>query len=131
MPIDIDKVVGTTLPPTASAWEPKDVMLYHLGLGAGVPATDEGELEYCYEGKLKVLPSFAVVPVFGAIASVIITDGIQINPMMVLHGEQEITLHKPLPTSAKVSSTATITDVFDKGKGAAIVVRVETSDDGS
>jgi len=129
MPIDIDKVVGATLPPTISSWDPDDVILYHLGLGAGVPPTAEGELEYCYEGKLKVLPAFAVVPVFGAIASVIVTEGISINPMMVLHGEQEITLHKPLPASAKVSSTATITDVFDKGKGAAIVVTVDTNDD--
>lgn len=130
MPIDIDKVVGSTLAPVETSWDPDDVILYHLGLGAGVPATDEGELEYCYEGKLKVLPSFAVVPVFSAIAGVVVLDGIQINPMMILHGEQEITIHKTLPTSAKVSSTATVTDVFDKGKGAAIVVRVETTDEG-
>jgi hypothetical protein len=42
------------------------VILYHLGLGAGVPATDAKELEYTYEKNLKVLPSFAVIPAFGS-----------------------------------------------------------------
>ena len=49
--------------PTVRASYTKDqVILYHLGLGAGVPATDPKELEYTYEKNLKVLPSFAVVP---------------------------------------------------------------------
>ncbi|MBW2401728.1 MAG: hypothetical protein JRG80_21155 [Deltaproteobacteria bacterium] len=37
------------------------MILYHLGIGAGVPATDPGELEYTFEKNLKVLPSFVVV----------------------------------------------------------------------
>jgi len=76
-----------------------------------------------------VLPSFGVIPVFGAIGGVVATEGMSVNPMMILHGEQEIILHKPLPTSAKISNTATITDVFDKGKGAAVVVKTESRDD--
>ncbi len=40
------------------------VILYHLGIGAGVPPTDPGELEYTFEKNLKVLPSFAVVVKF-------------------------------------------------------------------
>ncbi|MHB1786898.1 MAG: MaoC/PaaZ C-terminal domain-containing protein [Acidimicrobiales bacterium] len=128
MPIDVAKVNGAELTKSESSWEVDDVILYHLGVGAGVPPTAEGELEYTYEGKLKVLPSFAVTPAFGAIASVIMADGMSINPMMVLHGEQAITVHKPLPTSAEVSTTAKVTDIFDKGKGAAIVVEAETTD---
>lgn len=130
MPIDVEKVVGSTMPSSTWSWNPDKVILYHMGVGAGVPPTADGELEYCYEGRLKVLPSFAVIPVFGALAGVIVVDGIQVNPMMILHGEQEITIHKPLPTSATVTSTATITDVWDKGKGAAIVVKTETTDEG-
>jgi acyl dehydratase len=56
-------------------------------------------------------------------------DGMSFNPMMLLHGEQEITIHKPLPTRAKVENSARITDVFDKGKGAAVVVMAETKDE--
>jgi hypothetical protein len=43
-----------------------NVMLYLLGIGAGVPQTDANELEYTYEKNLKVLPSFGVIPTLGA-----------------------------------------------------------------
>jgi acyl dehydratase len=129
MPIDVAKVVGTELPGQVSEWDPDDVILYHLGLGAGVPATDENELDYCYEMRLKVLPSFGVLPVFSTLTGMVGIDGMSFNPMMLLHGEQEITIHKPLPTRAKVENSARITDVFDKGKGAAVVVVAETRDE--
>jgi acyl dehydratase len=129
MPIDVAKVVGTELPSQVSEWNVDDVILYHLGLGAGVPATDENELEYCYENKLKVLPSFGVLPVFATLGGMIGVEGMSFNPMMLLHGEQEIVLHKPLPVRAKVENSARITDVFDKGKGAAVVIHTETKDE--
>ena len=129
MPIEVDKVVGTELPGQVSEWDPDDVILYHLGLGAGVPATDDNELEYTYENRLKVLPSFGVLPVFSTLGGMIGVEGMSFNPMMLLHGEQEITLHKPLPVRAKVENSARITDVFDKGKGAAVVISAETRDE--
>lgn len=129
MPIEVEKVVGTELPGQVSTWDPDDVILYHLGLGAGVPATDESELEYTYENRLKVLPSFGVLPVFSTLGGMIGVEGMSFNPMMLLHGEQEIILHKPLPVRAKVENSARITDVFDKGKGAAVVISAETRDE--
>jgi acyl dehydratase len=129
MPIDVNKVVGTELPGQVSEWNVDDVILYHLGLGAGVPATDDNELDYCYENRLKVLPSFGVLPVFSTLGGMIGIDGMSFNPMMLLHGEQEIVLHKPLPVRAKVENSARITDVFDKGKGAAVVIHAETKDE--
>lgn len=129
MPIEVEKVVGAELPGQVSQWDADDVILYHLGVGAGVPPTDDNELEYCYEARLKVLPSFGVLPVFGTLGGMIGVEGMTFNPMMLLHGEQEIELAKPLPVRAKVDNTARITDVFDKGKGAAVVVRTETRDE--
>ena len=129
MPIDVEKVVGTELPGQVSEWDPDDVILYHLGLGAGVPPTDENELDYCYEMRLKVLPSFGVLPVFSTLTGMVGIEGMSFNPMMLLHGEQEIEIHKPLPVRAKVENSARITDIFDKGKGAAVVVKAETRDE--
>lgn len=129
MPIDVDGVRGVTLPDAEATWTADDVILYHLGVGAGVPPTDPGELAYIYEARLKVLPTFAVVPAFGALAALFRVDGIDINPMMVLHGEQTVTLHRPLPPAATVRTTATIVDVLDKGKGAAIVIEARTHDE--
>jgi acyl dehydratase len=128
VPIDLTKVLGAELPSGESSWGPDDVILYHLGLGAGVPPTDAAELEYCYEQNLKVLPSFGVVPVFGTLMGILSVPGMQINPTMILHGEQDLEIHKPIPTQAHATHTARITDIFDRQKGASIVVEAKTSD---
>jgi acyl dehydratase len=119
MPIDVAKVVGAELGSATSSWNSDDVILYHLGIGAGVPPTDPKELAYTYEAQLKVLPSFAVIPAFGTIARTVI-----------LPGEQTITIHQPLPTDAEVTSTGRVTDVWDKGKGAVLVAETETRSKG-
>ena len=61
MPIDREKAKGAVIGEGEGGWKPDDVILYHLGIGAGVPATDALELAYTYEKNLKVLPSFVVV----------------------------------------------------------------------
>lgn len=127
MPIEIDKVAGAKVPADDASWTADDVILYHLGLGAGNPPTDANELEYTYEGKLKVLPSFAVIPMFSAVVGLFKVPGLSFNPAMLLHGEQEIQIHAPLPTEGTITSDATITDVYDKGKGAVLVLEAVSS----
>lgn len=129
MPIDVGKVVGARLPDLESSWDEEKVILYHLGLGAGDPPTSEAELSYCYEANLKVLPSFATIPPFEAMAHITGLDGMDINPMLLLHGEHEVETHRPLPVAATVHSTSLVTGVYDKGKAALIVVETVSSDD--
>lgn len=128
MPIDVGKVLGARLPDLESSWDETAVILYHLGIGAGDPPTSETELSYCYEPHLKVLPSFATIPPFGAMAHVPGLDGIDLNPMKLLHGEHEIEIHRQLPVAATVKTVSRITGVHDKGKGALIVVESISSD---
>ncbi len=61
MPIDRETALAHEFPPAKGQYRPDDVILYHLGVGAGVPATDPDELGYTYEKNLKVLPSFPMV----------------------------------------------------------------------
>lgn len=61
MPIDPAKAVAAEPRSAEISWDHKDVQLYHLGLGAGTPATDPDELRYTLESRLHVLPSFATV----------------------------------------------------------------------
>ncbi|MEU1825334.1 MaoC/PaaZ C-terminal domain-containing protein [Streptomyces abikoensis] len=137
MPIDPVKAT-TAAPRTASlAWDHKDVLLYHLGIGAGSHqggrslATDPGELRYTLESRLHVLPSFATVAGGGrAVAGALTMPGIDIDLAAVLHGGQTVTLHRPLPIRATgVTQTSRVAAVYDKGKAAVIVLRSDTEDD--
>lgn len=127
MTVDPKVALGATLPPSTSSWDADAVILYHLGVGAGLQRpTDKAELAYTYEQQLTVLPTFAVVPPFEALVQAILGQipGLAINPMMVLHGEQDLEIHQPLPISATVENKAKVAGLYDKGKAALIVLEV-------
>jgi acyl dehydratase len=124
MPIDLSRAIGAELPATEFSWSDDDVILYHLGIGAGDPPTDPRELQYVYEGDLHVLPTYATIPQFSMMMSMAMIDGLDVNLAQVLHGEHEIVVHSPVPTSGKVTQSGRITDVFDKGKGALAVMEI-------
>ena len=86
MPIDPSKALGFELGESQYTYTADDVILYHLGVGAGVPATDANELEYTYEKNLKVLPSFGVIPTFGSMGGLGNVPGLDFNFAMLLHG---------------------------------------------
>ncbi len=128
MPIDPTKALAADPLTSEFSWDQDDVILYHLGIGAGLAgATDPGELAYTYENGLKVLPSFGVVPPFSAMFGINQIDGVDINLMMVLHGEQELELHGPIPTDATVTNAARIVEVQDKGKAAVVVLEIDSA----
>jgi acyl dehydratase len=129
MPIDPDKARGARLPDGHASYTKDQVILYHLGLGAGVPATDPKELEYTYEKNLKVLPSFAVIPSFGSMVGIGNVPGLQFNWAMLLHGEQEVRIHRPLPPEAKIATSAHIPEIYDKGKAALVILETEAKDE--
>ncbi|HXF52062.1 MAG TPA: MaoC/PaaZ C-terminal domain-containing protein [Dehalococcoidia bacterium] len=121
MPVSAD-IVGKELPTQTFEYTQRDVMLYALGVGAGLD-----ELDFIYEKNLKVLPTFAVIPAFpvmGGLGSVI-----TFNPALLLHGEQGIRLNGPIPTSGKLTTTGKIAAVWDKGSGAVVVIESETRDE--
>lgn len=122
MAINLD-LVGKKSDPIPFHYNWKDVVLYALGVGAKVD-----ELDYLYEGRgPKVLPTFAVVPSFTSMISV--AGNLGANPMMILHGEQKIILHRSIPSEAKLQTTSEVKGIYDKGKGALVVVEASTTDD--
>ncbi|MCH2170725.1 MaoC family dehydratase N-terminal domain-containing protein [Myxococcota bacterium] len=129
MPIDREKALAAEFPAGEGEYAADDVILYHLGIGAGNPPTDANELEYTYEKNLKVLPTFAVVARSGGGGGLRGLPGLEFNPAMLLHGEQSVVVHRPLPTSAKLRGKTRIKDVYDKGKAALVVLENEVSDD--
>ncbi len=130
MPID-PSAVGAVSGPSEGYWTAKDCLLYALGVGAG---TDD--LAFTTENSTgvtqQVLPTFACVAsaperthstgenAFRKVGS--------FNPAMLVHGEQGITLHRPLPTDAEFVSTGKITGIYDKGSGAVIASESTTAE---
>ncbi|WP_372729401.1 3-alpha,7-alpha,12-alpha-trihydroxy-5-beta-cholest-24-enoyl-CoA hydratase, partial [Nocardioides sp.] len=126
MPIDPSVAIGADLGDREFSWNSSDVLLYHLGIGAGAAPGDNLSpvaLSYTVEGPaLQVLPSFGIVaPTFHE------TDpppldlpGCDINLSQVVHGSQSISVTGPLPTSGTATVNTRIIDVWDKGKAAVI-----------
>ncbi|MDL2079346.1 MaoC/PaaZ C-terminal domain-containing protein [Streptomyces sp. GXMU-J15] len=130
MPIDPAKALAAEPKSGEISWTAKDVLLYHLGIGAGVPATDPGELRYTLESRLQVLPSFATVAGAGApgVISGLSMPGIEVELARVLHGGQSLEIHRPLPVEGTATSTNRVAAVYDKGKAAVLVLRTEVTD---
>jgi acyl dehydratase len=128
MPINPD-AVGFTSEPTEASWNSKDCLLYALGIGAGVADPTGFELEFTTENSQevaqRVLPTFPVVVPGGTSAYSQIGS---FNPAMLVHGEQSVTLHAPLPVDGSVTSQTTITGIYDKGSGAVVASKTETID---
>ncbi|GGW30538.1 MaoC/PaaZ C-terminal domain-containing protein [Streptomyces xantholiticus] len=130
MPIDATRAVAAEPRSTTLAWDHKDIQLYHLGLGAGRPATDPDELRYTLESRLHVLPSFATVAGAGmGVVGGLSAPGLDIELASVLHGSQRVELHRPIPVKGTATSTSRVAAVYDKGKAAILVLRTEAADD--
>lgn len=130
MPIDAAKALAAGPRTGEISWTPRDVLLYHLGIGAGRPATDPDELRYTLESRLHVLPSFATVAGAGApgVISGLSMPGVDVDLAHVLHGGQALTVHRPIPVRGTATATSRITAVYDKGTAAVLVLRTEAAD---
>ncbi|MER7742155.1 MaoC/PaaZ C-terminal domain-containing protein [Streptomyces sp. NPDC096538] len=130
MPVDAARALAAAPRTTAISWAPGDVQLYHLAIGAGVPATDPRELRYTLESRLRVLPGFATVAGGGppGVIAALSMPGVDVDLARVLHGGQSLTVHRPLPVRATATRTDRIAAVYDKGKAALLVLRGEAAD---
>lgn len=116
--------VGKTNGVSVREYTERDVILYHLGIGARPE-----ELALVYEkapGGLKVCPTFAVIPIMEPLMNILPRFNVQLRN--VLHGEQVICMERPIPPRGTFLTTARVPAVYDKGKAALLVLETETTD---
>ncbi|MEU7550892.1 MaoC/PaaZ C-terminal domain-containing protein [Streptomyces sp. NPDC044571] len=129
MPLDVPAALAAEPVVVPLTWDHRDVLLYHLGIGAGRPATDPAELRYTLESGLRVLPSFATVAGGGqAAGGGFALPGVDLSTARLLHSGQRITVHRPLPPRGEAVQTTGVARVLDRGSAAVVVLRSTVAD---
>lgn len=100
----------------------RDTMLYALAAGMGRDPLDTAELPFVFEGAgLKAMPSMAAVLTRSPLARTL-----PIDMTMLLHGEQRLEIHQPVPPAANILASTRITEIIDKGAGKGALIYDET-----
>jgi acyl dehydratase len=123
VPIRYPDILELTSTGQRFAWTERETMLYALGVGLGADPMDRRELPFVYENGLKALPTQTTVAAWGAGPPI----GSMINYLLVVHGEQSVTMHRPMPVEASITADSRILGAYDKGPGKGAVIYTETT----
>ncbi|MDP2005335.1 MAG: MaoC/PaaZ C-terminal domain-containing protein [Rubrivivax sp.] len=117
MPLDYDKLRNWPIPESVQTYTAHDTILYALGVGAATENPPQ-DPQFVYERGLQALPTMAVVLAGGGFWLADPALGIDLARM--LHGEQFLRLHKPLPATGTLVGRHAVEEIYDKGadKGA-------------
>lgn len=131
MPIFYPDVLEQGTKPRPFRYGDKDVMLYALGIGLGGDPMNEDELSFVTEKALKVVPTAATVLASGAGRGEPLPQReghreSRPNFLMLVHGEQKVELHRPLPPTGTFTTQSRTIGAFDKGEGKGAVLVNET-----
>lgn len=123
--LNYEKVRNWASPEIRHAYTARDVAIYALGIGMAQDPMDRAELPFVIqESSPPVMPSMAAVlgspgswmrdkPEFG------------VDYLRLVHGEQSVKLHAPLPSGGSVVATTRVTRVVDKGEGKGALLYTE------
>ncbi|PID84862.1 MAG: 3-alpha,7-alpha,12-alpha-trihydroxy-5-beta-cholest-24-enoyl-CoA hydratase [Chloroflexi bacterium] len=132
MSININQILKHQFTPTQSNFTERDTSLYALSIGAASDPTDTNDLSFVYELSdkgHKAFPTMAVTFPFAVLPQLFNIPGLNVNPIMIVHGEQYFELKRPLPTAGNFTNQGRITDIFDKGSGALLILESSTLDE--
>jgi acyl dehydratase len=115
--------VGVTSEPFTTKWTTKDTMLYALGVGCG---TDD--LHFATENSrgfdLQALPTMPVV----LARTDILTKFGEVDWSKLVHAQQSVVIHKPVPPKGMATNVARISGIYDKGKAAIVATETDGTD---
>jgi acyl dehydratase len=126
MTINYQQLKARVFPDVRQTYSARDSMLYALSLGLGSDPLDPQALPFVYEGTaggLRVLPTLAAVLGYPGFWAREADSGI--DWVRLVHGEQRLIVHQPLPAAMTLVGKNRITDLIDKGAGKGAIVVVE------
>ncbi len=123
MPLNYDHLMGLKREGDRFKYTDRETMLYAIGIGMGADPLDENELPFVFEqALLKTVPSMATV-----LTRIPLLKDCGFDYTKVVHGEQRLTLHRPLPPAGELIASARVTEAYDKGVGKGAVIYTETA----
>ena len=123
MPLNYENILHWPFEDVIQSYSEKDSMMYALSLGLGFNPTDPGELKYVFEKGLQTFPTMAVV--LGHPGPWMTNPETGIDFAKVLHGEQHLEVHKPLPTEGSIIGRTSVSNIVDKGEGKGALIYTE------
>ena len=123
MTINYDEIMNLTSENVEISYSDKDSILYSLGIGLGNDPMNLNELKYVYENSQSVLPSMATN--FQYHSPLLLKTNI--NFIMVVHGEQKLSITNALPVSGDFIANAKVIGCYDKGPARGAIIEVETT----
>jgi acyl dehydratase len=116
--INYQTLKNWSFPEIEHRYDSDDTMFYALSIGLGADPVDEGQLRFVNDtvpGTPVALPTMAVI--LGFPGSWMADPGTGISFPMIVHGEEEVVIHKPIPASGTVISRHRVVRIVDKGQG--------------
>lgn len=119
--MNVDAILSHSFPKITHKYSVADSSRYALSVGFGFDPTDERQLAYVYGPAVRAVGSMALI--LGTQGFWLDQPWTGANWARVLHGQQSLKLHAPIPAQGTVHSQLRILKVIDKGasKGAYIV----------
>jgi acyl dehydratase len=114
MTFDPDRLLAWPFPEITHTYAAKDTILYALGAGCGSDPLDPAQLKFVYEDGLAALPTMATVLAYPGFWLKDPATGVDWRRL--LHGEQAITIHRPIAPEGAVIGRARVTGLIDKGQ---------------
>lgn len=123
MTLNYEKILAYPFEPIEQSYTIRDTMLYALGLGLSRDPLNRNELKFTFEKNLQALPT---MPVVLCRPGVWYKDPeLGIDFVKLLHGEQSLTVHRPLPPAATVIGHNKVTRIIDKGEGKGALLYID------
>lgn len=121
MALDYDELMALRRRGDVVEYSPRDAMLYALAVGMARDPLDRDELPFVYENPgLRVIPTLA-----STLAMPPLLDNCGWDFTRVLHGEERLTLHRPLIDGDRLTLDSRVAAVRDLGRGRGAIVDVE------